>query len=123
MYTHSYIFIYTYIYIYTWLKRPEILTLTPKQVDPTVAVAAAITSLQSIVAREVAPTDQAVVSVTMIHGGDAYNVIPAQVCVYCSMHCNARNKLQHTLTLIYGGNAYNVFLPWSATHTATQCHA
>jgi len=48
-------------------------------VDPTVAAAAAITLLQSIVAREVAPTDQAVVSVTMIHGGDAYNVIPAQV--------------------------------------------
>jgi metal-dependent amidase/aminoacylase/carboxypeptidase family protein len=48
-------------------------------VDPTVAAAAAISSLQSIVARDVAPDDQAVISVTMIHGGNAYNVVPDQV--------------------------------------------
>ena len=48
-------------------------------VDPTVAAAAAVSSLQSIVARDVAPGDQAVVSVTMIHGGNAYNVVPDQV--------------------------------------------
>ena len=50
-------------------------------VDPTPAAAAAVTALQSVVAREVAPTDQAVVSVTKIHGGDAYNVIPAEVTI------------------------------------------
>jgi amidohydrolase len=33
-------------------------------------------ALQSIVARNVRPLDSAVVSVTKIHGGDAYNVIP-----------------------------------------------
>jgi IAA-amino acid hydrolase len=48
-------------------------------VDPLVAAAAAVTALQNIVAREVAPVDQAVLSVTMIHGGDAYNVVPNQV--------------------------------------------
>jgi amidohydrolase len=43
----------------------------------TVLVAAHITTaLQSIVARNVRPVDTAVVSVTQIHGGDAYNVIP-----------------------------------------------
>jgi amidohydrolase len=42
-----------------------------------VLVAAHIaTALQSIVARNVKPTDTAVLSVTQIHGGDAYNVIP-----------------------------------------------
>jgi amidohydrolase len=34
------------------------------------------TALQTIVSRNVAPVDTAVVSVTRIHGGDAYNVIP-----------------------------------------------
>ncbi|TAK41647.1 MAG: amidohydrolase [Betaproteobacteria bacterium] len=43
----------------------------------TVLVAAHITAaLQSIVARNVRPLDTAVLSVTQIHGGDAYNVIP-----------------------------------------------
>ena len=40
-------------------------------------VAAHITiALQSIVSRNVRPVDAAVLSVTKIHGGDAYNVIP-----------------------------------------------
>ena len=34
------------------------------------------TALQAIVARETNPLDAAVVSVTQIHGGDAWNVIP-----------------------------------------------
>jgi hippurate hydrolase len=33
-------------------------------------------ALQSIVSRNVRPVDAAVISVTKIHGGDAYNVIP-----------------------------------------------
>jgi hippurate hydrolase len=42
-----------------------------------VLVAAHVTAaLQSIVARNVRPVDTAVVSVTQIHGGNAYNVIP-----------------------------------------------
>ena len=43
----------------------------------TLLVAAHVTcALQSIVARNVRPIDTAVLSVTQIHGGDAYNVIP-----------------------------------------------
>src|SRR5512147_644993 len=49
----------------------------PESGVDTVLVAAHITTaLQSIVARNVRPVDTAVVSVTQIHGGDAYNVIP-----------------------------------------------
>jgi amidohydrolase len=47
--------------------------------DPIVASAQIITALQSIVARDVDPLDVAVVTVGKIRGGDAYNVIPAQV--------------------------------------------
>ena len=45
-------------------------------VDPIVVAAHLTTALQTIVARNVAPVATAVVSVTMIHAGDAYNVIP-----------------------------------------------
>ena len=44
-----------------------------------VAAAQIVLALQTIVSRNVDPVDQAVVSVTQIHGGDAYNVIP-QTC-------------------------------------------
>lgn len=44
--------------------------------DPIVAAAEAIVSLQSIVAREFDPTDSAVVTVGIVHGGTAVNVIP-----------------------------------------------
>jgi hippurate hydrolase len=46
-------------------------------VDPVVVAAETVLALQSVVARNVRPTDTAVLSVTQIHSGDAYNVIPA----------------------------------------------
>jgi amidohydrolase len=48
-------------------------------IDPVLAGAHIVTVLQSIVARNVAPLDSAVVSVTQFHGGDAFNVIPPVV--------------------------------------------
>jgi hippurate hydrolase len=45
-------------------------------VDAALAAAQIAVALQSIVARNVAPLDTAVLSVTQIHAGDAYNVIP-----------------------------------------------
>ncbi len=47
--------------------------------DPVVASAQVIAALQSIVSRNVSPLKTAVVSVTMVHGGDAFNVIPSSV--------------------------------------------
>ncbi len=45
-------------------------------IDPVVVAAQIHTALQSIVARNVPPMDTAVLSVTRIEGGDAFNVIP-----------------------------------------------
>jgi hippurate hydrolase len=45
-------------------------------VDAALVAAQVAVSLQSIVSRNVAAVDSAVVSVTRIHAGDAYNVIP-----------------------------------------------
>ena len=50
--------------------RPE------ESVDPVVTACHIGTALQTIVARNVPPREMAVVSVTQIHAGDAYNVIP-----------------------------------------------
>lgn len=48
-------------------------------VDPIVAAAQIVTALQSIVARNVAPVETAVVTVATIHAGTAFNVIPSDV--------------------------------------------
>ena len=48
-------------------------------IDPVLAGAHIVTALQSVVSRNVAPLDSAVVSVTQFHGGDAFNVIPQSV--------------------------------------------
>jgi amidohydrolase len=48
-------------------------------VDPVVAAAQVVLALQTLVSRETDPVDQAVVSVTSVSGGSAYNIIPEQV--------------------------------------------
>jgi hippurate hydrolase len=48
-------------------------------IDPIVAAAHIVTALQTIASRNIHPLDGAVVSVTQIHGGDTWNVIPDSV--------------------------------------------
>jgi len=48
-------------------------------VDPVVTAAQIVTGLQTISSRSTHPMDAAVVSVTQIHAGDTWNVIPAEV--------------------------------------------
>jgi IAA-amino acid hydrolase len=50
-------------------------------VDPVVTAAKVVCELQTIVARELDPLDSGVVSVTTIHGGEAFNVIPPAVLI------------------------------------------
>jgi len=48
-------------------------------IDPVVAAANIVNAVQSIVSRNVGPLETAVVSITTIHGGRAFNVIPQEV--------------------------------------------
>jgi hippurate hydrolase len=48
-------------------------------IDPVVAAANIVTALQQIASRNTHPVDSAVVSVTQIHAGEAWNVVPEQV--------------------------------------------
>jgi amidohydrolase len=52
--------------------RPEV------GIDPVIMASHITTALQTVVSRNVRPLDTAVLSVTQIHTGDAYNVIPEQ---------------------------------------------
>lgn len=47
--------------------------------DPVVAASAVVGALQTIASRNVPPIEAGVVSVTQIHGGDTWNVIPERV--------------------------------------------
>ncbi|OEL18641.1 IAA-amino acid hydrolase ILR1-like 7 [Dichanthelium oligosanthes] len=50
-----------------------------QSIDPIVAASSAILNLQQIVSREIDPLQGAVVSITFLKGGEAYNVIPESV--------------------------------------------
>ena len=47
-----------------------------QSVDPVVIAAEMITSLQTVVSRNTPPGEMVVLSITQVHAGDAYNVIP-----------------------------------------------
>jgi hippurate hydrolase len=53
--------------------------LPHKGVDPIVTAAQVVTALQSIVSRNIDPLSVGVISVTQIHAGDAYNIVPGRV--------------------------------------------
>lgn len=60
----------------------------PEQgVDPIVTAAHIVTALQTIVSRRISPFDAAVLSVTMIEAGSAYNVIPHSATIRGTVRC------------------------------------
>ncbi len=62
-----------------------------QSIDPVVAAAQIVLGLQTIVSRNVKPIDAAVVSVTQIHGGDTWNVIPESVVLRGTTRCFRRD--------------------------------
>ena len=68
--------------------RPE------HSVDPVIAASYITTALQTIVARNTKPVDTAVVSVTQIRTGDAYNVIPQTAHMKGTVRAFSRDTMQ-----------------------------
>ena len=56
-----------------------------KCIDPVVVGAQIISALQSVVARNVAPLNSAVVSITMVNAGTVSNVVPDDMQLTCSL--------------------------------------
>ena len=70
--------------------RPE------ESIDPVLAACHIATALQSIVSRNIRPADTAVLSITKVMGGDAYNVIPQ----FATISGTARTFRPETMDLI-----------------------
>jgi hippurate hydrolase len=63
-------------------------------IDPVIIASHITTALQTVVSRNVRPLDTAVLSVTQIHAGDAYNVIPEQAFIRGTARAFAPETLQ-----------------------------
>jgi hippurate hydrolase len=65
--------------------------------DPIVMAAEFVVALQTIVSREILPTDPAVISVGSIHGGTKYNIIPDEVKMQLTIRTYKPEVRQHIL--------------------------
>lgn len=82
-------------------------------IDPIVLAARMIMDFQTIVSREIAPTDPAVVTVGSIHGGSKHNIIPSEVKLELTTRCyteNVREKILDALNRITKGVAMSAGL-------------
>ena len=69
-------------------------------IDPVVTSAKLITELQTIISREFDPLEAAVLSITNIHAGSAYNVIPEEVSLsgtIRALHADKQQQLQQRI--------------------------
>lgn len=76
--------------------------------DATVAAAAVVTGLQTLVAREVDPADAAVVTIGKLVSGTAYNIISAQAVLEGTLRCiqhDTRAFLKARIVAMVGGIA------------------
>jgi hippurate hydrolase len=74
--------------------------------DPLVAAAGIVNAVQTIVSRRTNPLHSAVVSVTQVHGGDAWNVIPDKAVLRGSIRFfddAVRERVEADLRRIVGG--------------------
>jgi amidohydrolase len=69
-------------------------------IDPVVMAASTVLRLQTIVSREVAPSDAAVVTVGVLHAGTKENVIPDEAVIKLNVRTFDENVRQHVLDAI-----------------------
>ena len=84
-------------------------------IDPVLIACQLVVAFQSIVSRNVKPIDSAVLSVTMIHGGEASNVVPDAVALTGTVRTFRKEvldliqarmeQLTHSLTQSFGASA------------------
>lgn len=66
-----------------------------KTIDPVVTASKIVVELQTIISRELDPLQSGVISVTMLHGGEAYNVIPPQMEIQGTIRSLTLEGLHH----------------------------
>ncbi len=90
-----------------------------KAVDPIVIAAEMVGVLQTLISRSKSPIDTAVLTVTQIHAGDAYNVVPAEAVLRGTVRTfsvevldlieNQMRRIAETLPQVYGGTGELTF--------------
>lgn len=80
-------------------------------IDPVTTSAKIITELQTIISRELDPLDSGVISITAVHGGEAYNVIPMEMTLRGTIRALSlaqlaifQNRVREIATLIAKAN-------------------
>ena len=76
-------------------------------VDPVMAASSLVMALQTVVARNIDPTETAVITVGSIHGGEASNVIPQDVTLALSVRSFSpavRDRLEHRIRELATGH-------------------
>ncbi|SAK91063.1 amidohydrolase [Caballeronia pedi] len=77
-------------------------------IDPVVVCSAIVLALQTVVSRNVAPLDMAVITVGAIHAGEASNVIPDEACMNISVRAlrpAVRDELERRITQVIESQA------------------
>ncbi|CAB3807248.1 M20 aminoacylase family protein [Paraburkholderia fynbosensis] len=70
-------------------------------IDTLVCASHIVVALQTIVSRRLSPKEAAVVSVTQIHGGEAWNVLPDQAVIRGTVRCFS-NEMQARIRALLG---------------------
>lgn len=104
--------------------------LPHQTVDPIVAASAMVSALQSLVSRETDPLKNLVVSVTRIHGGDAFNVIPDSIefggmirYFDDEVGTNAKRRIEEILNGVAAAHRVTAEISLKSGYPATKNHA
>lgn len=99
-------------------------------IDPIIIASNIVTSLQTIVSRNVGPTEKALLSVTHIEGGNTWNVIPESVYLEGTVRtldenirnliCKRMNEVITGIAQSFGGNAELIWHPSSPATNNTE---
>jgi hippurate hydrolase len=71
-----------------------------KGIDPIIVATQLVSALQTIVSRRISPLDAAVLSVTVIEAGSAYNIIPQSATIKGTVRCldqGVRDRVRHMI--------------------------
>ncbi len=82
--------------------------------DPVVLAARIVTSLQTVVSREISPLNPAVVTVGSIHGGTRANIIPEEVVMEVTARffdSDSRNRILNSIKRICKNEALSMDIP------------
>ena len=77
-------------------------------IDPIVVASSTIMAMQTIVSRNVAPLDSAIISTGFIHGGEAFNIIPDNVTISMTVRTfssDVQNLIEKRIKKIVGNQA------------------